>query len=291
MSEKETDYDLLDSGDGRRLERFGALVLDRPAPQAFWKPYLPPAEWAKADGYYHRSSSGGGEWDAKKRLPESWPCHIDGIRYTLKPTGFGHVGVFPEQWDNWRLIERRILARSSDMDVLNVFGYTGAATLVALRAGARVCHLDASKGVVQWAREMAEDNGLSDRSVRWMVEDAAKYLRREFNRGRRYHGILLDPPSFGRGNKGEVWKIEEGVSELLDLTIQLLADDADFLLLSTNSPKFTPLVLANLLSDALGERPGVIEAEEMTNIERHRARRMPNGVTARWLATNGNKTP
>lgn len=290
MSAQPDTYTLLDSGDGRRLERFGEVTLDRPAPQAFWKPALEPGKWAGATGIYHRNNQGGGDWDRTRPLPDSWKGRLQGLDFILKPTGFGHVGLFPEQADNWRLVDSRIRARRGEMEILNVFGYTGAATLVAARAGARVCHVDSSKGVVQWARENAELNGLAGRPIRWLVEDAAKYLKREQSRGRRYHGILLDPPSFGRGNKGEVWKIEEGLSELLGLAVGLLHPEADFLLLSTNSPKFTPLVLQHVLADALSGHGGEIVAQEMTTRESGRGRDMPNGVTARWLASTGSDT-
>ncbi len=207
------------------------------------------------------------------------------LEFTVKLTGFGHIGVFPEQERNWRLMDARIRRAKAGFSVLNLFAYTGAATLVAARAGAEVCHLDAARGIVSWAREMAETNGLADRPVRWMVEDVRKFVLREIRRGRRYRGLVLDPPTYGRGNKGEVWKIEDKLPELLDRCREALHEEPDFVICSTYSPKHTPDVLGNILDDAFGSLPGGrIEAEEM-HIEHADGRRaMPNGATARWLA-------
>ena len=284
MIETQSDYELLDSGDGRRLERFGPYLLARPAPQALWRPRLDRSRWEAADAVYERNSKGGGSWKLQSDLPESWTVGVFGLRFRVRPTGFGHVGLFPEQFDNWHWIDRRIRRAGGEMNVMNLFGYTGAATLVAARAGARICHIDASKGVVAWARENALESGLADKPVRWIVEDALKFLRRERRRGRRYSGLIIDPPTFGRGSKGEVWKIERDLPELLSRCGDVLDRRPDFILLGTYSPKFTPLVLGNMLRDAFGHLNGRIESFEMTIPETGGGRRMPNGVSARWAA-------
>jgi len=282
------DYELIDSGEGRKLERFGAYVLSRPAPQALWRRRERDSVWKRAHGTYERSTGGGGRWEDGSALPESWTVALDGLRFIVRPTGFGHLGLFPEQLENWRFIERRLRAAGGGQ-VMNLFGYTGAATLFAARAGASVCHLDASRGVVDWARENLEQNGMGASSVRWMVEDALKYLRREARRGRRYEGVILDPPAFGRGNKGEVWKIEDDLAELLLAARELLSERPNFVLISTYSPRFTPLTLANAVADAFEGLPGRIEALEMTIPERGGARVLPNGVTVRFLMDSGER--
>lgn len=284
MNREASDYKLIDSGNGMRLERFGPYVLLRPAPMAFWSPRLPESKWENADAVYHRSDSGGGDWEFKNELPERWPVSLAGITFLVKPTGFGHIGVFPEQMKNWDFLAERIAAADHGMSVMNLFGYTGAATLIAARSGAEVCHLDASKGVVQWARDNARENGLEDRPVRWIVEDALKFLKREFKRGRRYHGLIIDPPTYGRGNKGEVWKIERDLPELLKRCREVMDEAADFAILSTYSPKFTPAVLTNLLEEAFGDLGGQVEMNEMSIPETDASRLMPNGATARWAA-------
>lgn len=278
------DYQLIDCGGERRLERFGPYLLDRPAPQAFWRRSLGKEDWEAADAVYQRSSKGGGDWEYRRKLPERWTMEMEGLTLILGATGFGHLGVFPEQLDNWRLMDRRIRAFDGEFELINLFGYTGAAALVASKAGALVTHVDASKGIVAWARENAAANQLHNRPIRWIVEDTVKYLHREHKRGRRYQGLVLDPPTFGRGNKGEVWKIEEDLPELLDACRAVMADDVDFLLLSTYSPKFTPRVLVNVLDDSLGDLGGSIDGAEMILPEQNRGRGMPNGVTANWLA-------
>lgn len=288
MSPQDT-YALLDSGDGARLEQVGPYRFVRPAPQAFWRPALPKAEWERADGIYHRSKDGGGSWEWRRKVPESWPVTLYGLTIPARPTGFGHLGFFAEQEVDWRFLTRA-LAQSrveGPPEVMNLFGYTGLTSLVLARAGAHVCHLDASKGVVAFARENAESAGLGGAPIRWMVEDATKFLQREERRGHRYHGLTLSPPSFGRGSKGEVWKIEEQLPELLSLVRRVLHDEAEFVTLNTNSPKFSPQVLVNLLQDAFGERGGQFAGSEMLQAESSPRRRlMPNGAFAAWWRLN-----
>lgn len=282
--QNDNGYELLDSGFERRLDRFGPYILDRPAPQAFWKPALGEKEWQKADAKFERSSSGGGKWKFLRKLPERWVVEIVGVNMIISPTGFGHVGAFPEQIENLNLIQQRIKSLDHKIEVMNLFGYTGAATLAASKAGAEVCHVDASKGIVNWGRDNAKEAGLSEQPVRWIVEDVIKFLKREIRRGHFYHGLVLDPPTFGRGNKGEVWKIERDLPELLSKCREVIHEKPDFVILSTYSPKFTPHVLGNMLADAFGDLDGEIDSMEMLLAESNRNRKMPNGVTARWLA-------
>jgi len=277
-------YELIDSGFERRLDRFGPYILDRPAPQAFWKPQLSKKHWKNAHAKFERSSSGGGKWKFMKKLPERWIVKIVDFEMIISPTGFGHVGAFPEQTENLRLIQQRIKTLNRKIEVMNLFGYTGAATLAASKAGAELCHVDASKGIVKWGRDNAKQAGLTERPIRWMVEDVIKFLKREIRREHFYHGLVLDPPTFGRGNKGEVWKIESDLPELLLHCREVLHKKPDFVILSTYSPKFTPHVLGNMLDDAFGDLNGTIESTEMLLPETSRNRQMPNGVTARWLA-------
>lgn len=285
--DKQSDYALLDSGEGERLERFGDYLLQRPAPQAFWRKRKPASFWEQRDARYERSSKGGGRWQdsPKKRLPEEWTTRIHDIDILIRPTGFGHVGVFPEQLDNLRFMQQRIRANRCEapLRVMNLFAYTGLATMVCAKEGAEICHLDASKGVVDWAREIALANGLENEPIRWMVEDVQKFVKREIKRGHRYDALILDPPTFGRGNKGEVWKIERDIAELLLLVKQLLSDTPDFVVMSTYSPKFTPMVLRNLLADAFDDLGGEGVGFEMLIEEADGKRAMPNGVTARWV--------
>ncbi|MEK7850263.1 MAG: class I SAM-dependent methyltransferase [Deltaproteobacteria bacterium] len=274
-------YELLDSGRESKLERVGDYILMRPSPQAVWSPSLPEAKWQKADAIYIRSSTGGGEWEFRRRLPERWEIEHSGFKFIIKPTGFGHLGLFPEQGNNWSWIEEKIGSAGRPVSVLNLFAYTGGSTLAAARAGASVCHLDASKGVVDWARENAALSGLGDRPIRWIVDDVEKFVKKEINRSRRYDAIILDPPSFGRGAKGEVWTIEEGLLRLLTGCRELLSDDPRFILLSCHSPGFTPLVLQNLLAEMMKGYIGALSCGEMTILEAT-GRLLPSGAYARW---------
>ena len=274
-------YELLDSGNEKKLERVGEYLLVRPSPQAVWSPSLPEERWQKADATYIRSSTGGGEWEFRRRLPERWEIEHRGFKFIIKPTGFGHLGLFPEQGDSWGWIEEKVRASKRPVSVLNMFAYTGGSTLAAARAGASICHLDASKGVVDWARENAALSGLSDRPIRWIVDDVEKFVKKEITRGRSYDAIILDPPSFGRGAKGEVWKIEEGLLMLLAECRELLSDDPLFILLTCHSPGFTPLVLQNLLAEMMKGYAGMLSCGEMAILEAT-GRLLPSGAYARW---------
>lgn len=246
-----SDYELLDSGSFSKLERFGDWVLQRPSPQAFWAPRRPEL-WSGAHARYERSRQGGGRWVEDDGVPEAWPCRIGEFDLELRRTGFGHIGVFCEQVPFWKWLTSACDGRG--LRVLNLFAYTGGSSLAAARGGAEVTHCDASRGVVQWASENAARNDLPG-SIRWIVDDALKFLRREERRGNSYHGIILDPPSFGRGPKGEVFKLEEGAQELMAAVVAVLDPDPAFLLLSAHTPGLGPIALRNLLEDALAPHP------------------------------------
>lgn len=248
------DYTLLDSGHGRKLERFGPVVLDRPCGQAVWRP-LHPERWGTATASFDRQ--GGLRWQGRERLPESWVIAAAGVRLRLAATDFGHLGVFPETLPLWAWLRASL---QPGMRFLNLFAYSGGATLAAAQAGAEVCHLDASRGMVAWARENAALNGLDEAPIRWIVDDAQVFLRREARRGRRYDAVLLDPPSFGRGRRGELYKIERDVQRTLDLVAEVLAPRPAFVLLTSHTPGFTPQVLQNLLAQSFGA-PGTLGGE------------------------------
>lgn len=282
------DYALLDSGIERKLERVGDYVLDRPAAQAVWSPLLSEPEWDQIDASYERDEKGG-DWEFNGKISRKFTILYDSISFQIKLTDFGHLGLFPEQAENWnwlRRIIRRRLEQTNDanLHVLNLFAYTGGSTLACSQAGAHVVHVDAAKGVVDWARTNAELSHLHQRPIRWLVDDALKFVLREGRRGNRYHGIILDPPSFGRGPKGEVFKIEDDLMPLLAACAELLADDALFFLLSCHTPGFTPTTLHNQVSEVVSGRSGKIEQNEMLIHEEKSGRALPSGVYARWRA-------
>jgi 23S rRNA (cytosine1962-C5)-methyltransferase len=276
MTEK---YALLDSGDQQKLERFGEYIIVRPCSQALWRPALSKDVWDKADAFFSRD--GGNAWKFKKKLPESWQAEVEGVRFKISPTDFGHLGVFPEHSLLWKPMREAIRSRK-EPQVLNLFAYSGGATLAAAQAGAKVCHLDASKGMVAWARENAALNRLTDAPIRWIVDDATKFLQREIKRGVRYDGIILDPPSFGRGSRGEVFKIEQDIHVLLELCRQLLSENPLFLAFTTHTPGMTPIVMGHLLRQKL--KGGRIETGEMI-LPAEKGIEVPAGSFARW--TNG----
>lgn len=249
-------YQLLDSGSEQKLERFGDYVLARPCSQAVWKPSLSPADWKKAHATFTREPAN--KWVGAP-LPASWEVEHQGIRFKLMPTDFGHVGMFPEHGLLWNWMRERL---RPGMQVLNLFAYTGGATLAAAKAGAEVCHVDASKTTVDWARKNCALNNLEKAPIRWIVDDVIKFLSREVRRERFYDGIILDPPTFGRGSKGEVFKIEKDLSEILRLCFSLLSKNPAFVILSSHTPGYTPLVLHHLLKQARDD--GKIEMGELT---------------------------
>ena len=280
------EYVLLDSGNMQRLERLGNYTLIRPALQAVWQPRLTSGEWNRADAIFSRDSEGGGQWEWRHKISRDFDVLFSNLSFHIKLTNFGHLGLFPEQVDNWDWLRTKIRARMAatnnrNLHVLNLFAYTGGSTLAASQAGAHVVHVDAAKGVVDWARKNAEICRLNERPIRWLVDDALKFLKREERRGSKYQGIILDPPSFGRGPKGEVFKIEKDIFELLDSCKALLDRNALFFLYSCHTPGFTPITLSNQIEELFGERKGTLEAGEMVMREAG-GRSMPSGVYARW---------
>ena len=274
---------LLDSGNGKKLEQFGSIILNRPCAQAVWQP-THPEKWENATAKFERID--GLNWTGRSQLPDSWINEIAGVKMKLSATDFGHIGVFPETRESWNWIRTTLKQekekRSQPLKFLNLFAYSGGATLAAAQADAECCHLDASKGMVDWARQNAQINNLQEAPIRWIVDDVIKFLRREVRRGNRYDAILLDPPSFGRGKKGELYKIEESLMLTLDLVHQVLSDDPLFVLLTSHTPGFSPTVLSNLLQQY--NQGGRIEAGEMLLTGAPETMNLPNGTWARWIS-------
>ena len=275
-------YELLDSGDGRKLERFGPVTLSRPCAQAVWAPALPREAWTAADATFDRED--GNRWSGRSRLPPQWTIRIDGTRFRLSSTDFGHLGIFPEQRTQWAWLRRT--ARKGDR-VLNLFAYSGGSSLAPALAGAAVTHLDASRGMVDWAAANARLNGLS--TIRWMVDDAHKFLRREARRGSRYDGIVLDPPSYGRGASGETYVFERDLGTTLSLCRAVLSETPRFLLLSAHTPGCTARVLANVLTQATAGLGDAVESGEMLLEGEPGVLPLPSGAWARWTSS-GEKT-
>lgn len=272
-------YQLIDCGDQRKLERFGEYLLIRPAAAALWKPTLGAEEWKKGDAEFSRE--GGSRWRFRRRLPESWTISIGGLTFKISPTDFGHLGIFPEHGMQIEWMKGIIQKQKKAPSVLNLFAYSGAATLAAAQGGAEVCHLDASKGMVAWARENAELSGLKEAPVRWIVDDVFKFLKREARRGARYDGIIFDPPSFGRGASGECFKIERDIVKLLEACRAVLSEDPLFVIFSSHSPGMTPLVMRQLLKQMMEGDAGAIEEGEMV-ILGDKEQILPSGTYARW---------
>lgn len=270
LADKWTDYEVIDTSDGDKLERWGKYILQRPDPQVIWNTAKGP-EWRRINAHYHRSSKGGGEWEFFD-LPKEWtiryPLPAGKLTFHLKPFSFKHTGLFPEQAANWEWFSSIISeARKSQPDrrikVLNLFAYTGGATVAAAMAGAEVTHVDASKGMVTWAHENAISSGLGDAHIRWLVDDCMKFVEREIRRGNHYDGIIMDPPSYGRGPKGEIWKIEEKIFPLIQDCRKILSDDPLFFLVNSYTTGLQPAVLHYMLSTALKGIPGTVEADEI----------------------------
>ncbi|MCF7817801.1 MAG: class I SAM-dependent methyltransferase [Kiritimatiellales bacterium] len=276
------EYELLDSGNGMKLERFGDEVLERPCAQAVWVPQSPTL-WETASARFDRI--GGHNWAGRGNLSSAWNVEINGVVMKLSATDFGHLGVFPETRELWAWIRATLKAatvkKGRTLRFLNLFAYSGGATLAAAQAGAECCHLDASKGMVEWARENAALNNLQDAPIRWIVDDVIKFLNREVKRGNQYDAVLLDPPSFGRGKKGELYKIEESLMTTLDLVNQVLTDDPSFVLLTSHTPGFSPIVLSNLLRQY--HDGGAVECGEMLLSGKPGVMDLPNGNWARWI--------
>ena len=277
------DYEVIDTSCGEKLERWGRYILLRPDPQVIWKTEKNVPEWNRLNGHYHRSSKGGGEWEFFK-LPEEWTISYRELNFRLKPFSFKHTGLFPEQAVNWDWCSERIREAGRPVKVLNLFAYTGGATLAAASAGASVTHVDASKGMVTWAKENAHSSGLSDAPIRWLVDDCVKFVEREIRRGNKYDGIIMDPPSYGRGPKGEIWKIEESIYPFVELAAQLLSDDALFFLINSYTTGLQPAVLSYMLSAVIQKKlGGEVQSSEIGLPVSSNGLVLPCGATGRWF--------
>lgn len=276
------DYELIDTSEGERLERWGDIVLIRPDPQVIWKTPRTNPLWKKADARYIRSSEGGGHWEYRRQLPEFWNIKYGGLTFKITPTGFKHTGLFPEQAVNWDMMEEKIKEAGRPVKVLNLFAYTGGATLAAAAAGASVCHVDAAKGMVKWARENADFSGLSDRPVRWLVDDCGKFLEREIRRESKYDAVILDPPSYGRGPGGEVWKLEDQIYGLLELVSKVLSDRPLFILLNSYTTGLSASTMAYVLGATMKGFDGKVSADEIGLPVTETGMVLPCGSSAIW---------
>lgn len=278
------EYELLDSGDGEKLERFGQYKVIRPEPKAIWQKEYPTV-WQKVDARYLRSNTGGGNWKFFRPLT-NWKVQWENIHFHLKPTGFKHVGIFPEQLPIWQILKKTIPSRINDCSVLNLFGYTGAATLVAAQGGAKVTHLDASKETITWARDNAVLSHLETKPIRWIVDDAITFVKREVRRMKKYDGIIIDPPKFGRGANGEVWKLDRDLSKLVELCTQLMSNKPLFYIINTYTTDLSSLSLANMLQQKFHRFPGKVDYGELALQGKNSSLILPCSIFASWLSTN-----
>ncbi len=280
------DYELLDCGDGEKLERWNRQILVRPDPQAIWEAPRRNSAWEHPDARYLRSSTGGGRWERKK-LPEQWQVRYKELTFHVKPMNFKHTGLFPEQAVNWDFAMQQIRRAGRPIRVLNLFAYTGAATVACAAAGASVCHVDAAKGMVAWAKDNARASHLEDAPVRWIVDDCAKFVEREIRRGKRYDAIIMDPPSYGRGPSGEVWKLEQNLFPFVKLCAGVLSDDPLFIILNSYTTGLAPSVLSYILNLLVCEKyGGHTECAELGLPVTETGMALPCGATGRWIAGN-----
>lgn len=284
LAENWKDYEVLDTSNGEKLERWGKYQLVRPDPQVIWNTDKKLPGWRKPNGHYHRSNKGGGEWEFHS-LPEEWTISYNSLTFHLKPFSFKHTGLFPEQAANWDWFSKLIRESGREIKVLNLFAYTGGATISAAAAGASVTHVDASKGMVTWAKENAVSSGLADASIRWLVDDCVKFVQREIRRGNKYDAIIMDPPSYGRGPKGEIWKIEESIYPFIELCSQILSDNPLFFLINSYTTGLQPAVLSYMLHTVLDPiHKGKIEADEVGLPVSSNGLVLPCGASGRWTA-------
>ena len=277
------DYQLLDTSSGERLERWGDYILIRPDPQVIWNTPRTRKEWEQKNGHYHRSRQGGGQWEFF-HLPKQWSIQYKDLTFHLKPFHFKHTGLFPEQTMNWDWFSEKIRHAGRKIKVLNLFAYTGGATLSAAAAGASVTHVDASKGMVTWAKENAAASGLKDAPIRWLVDDCIKFVEREIRRGNQYDAIIMDPPSYGRGPKGEIWKLEDSVFSFITLCTRLLGPRPLFFLINSYTTGLAPAVLTYMLSTALKDRDGHVTSQEIGLPVSSSGLILPCGASGRWEA-------
>ncbi len=283
IAENWKDYEIIDTSAGEKLERWGKYLLVRPDPQVIWSTPKDHSGWKKRNGHYHRSNKGGGEWEFFD-LPEEWSIRYGELTFRLKPFSFKHTGLFPEQAANWDWFSKLIRDAGRPVKVLNLFAYTGGATLSAAKAGASVTHVDASKGMVNWAKENAVSSHLADAPIRWLVDDCVKFVEREIRRGNHYDAVIMDPPSYGRGPGGEVWKMEESIFPFLTLVSQLLSDRPLFVLLNSYTTGLQPAVLSYMMNTVFTNRlGGRVEAEEIGLPVTKSSLVLPCGASGRWI--------
>lgn len=277
------DYEILECGDGMKKERWGDVILVRPDPQVIWPRASP--NWGQYDAYYHRSAKGGGDWEFQRKLPDSWIIRYKDRRFKIRPTNFKHTGLFPEQAVNWDWFSNIISKSETPLKVLNLFGYTGGATIAAAAAGAEVCHVDAAKGMVAWCRENAALSNLTDAPIRYIVDDCVKFVEREIRRGNTYHGIIMDPPSYGRGAKGEVWEFNKDLYSLLQKCAKIFDKQGLFFLVNAYTTGVSPTVVGNLLRESFSKFSGKITSGEIGIPMSKSQNTLPCGLYARWQRT------
>ena len=282
LSNKWVDFELIDCSGGEKLERWGEHILIRPDPQAIWDTPRKNALWKTPSARYSRSSSGGGKWE-KHGLPDSWQIHYGKLKFNVKPMNFKHTGIFPEQADNWDYITEKITESRRPINLLNLFAYTGGATVAAAAAGASVCHVDAARGMVSWARENVRISGLEDKPVRWIVDDCVKFVQREIKRGKRYDAIIMDPPSYGRGPSGEIWKIEDNIFNFVSLCAEVLSDNPLFVIINSYTTGLSPMTLTYICESVFTRKfGGRAESRELGLPVTDSGLVLPCGAACRW---------
>ena len=278
-----SDYEIIDTSGGEKLERWKDTVLIRPDPQIIWNTPKKNPLWKKADAVYHRSDKGGGQWEYNKKIKDSWTVSYKNLSFIIRPTGFKHTGLFPEQAVNWDFFTDIISKEKREINVLNLFAYTGGATLACAAAGAKVCHVDASKGMVSWARENAAASGLTDKPIRWIVDDCEKFVAREIRRGNKYDAVIMDPPSYGRGPNGEVWKLEEKVYDMVSLCSNVLSDNPLFFVINSYTTGLSPSVMEYMLGvTVMPKYKGELSCSEIGIKVTESGYNLPCGSTAIW---------
>ena len=282
IAKKWQDYEILDMANGEKLERWGEYTLIRPDPQIIWKEKSFPKKWNKVEAIYNRSKTGGGNWNFKTKLPKAWQVKYKNLTFNIKPMGFKHTGLFPEQAVNWDWMINKIKEAKRPVKVLNLFAYTGGATVACLSEGASVCHVDSSKGMVAWAKENVASSGLKESKVRYIVDDVVKFVQREIRRGNKYDAIIMDPPSYGRGTSGEVWQFENNISDLIKLCTEVLSEKPLFFLINSYTTGISSEVLANLLKINLKSYQGKITAGEVGLPMKNSELVLPCGIFGRW---------
>ena len=277
------DYEILDMANGEKLERWGNITLIRPDPQIIWKEKSFPEKWKNANAKYNRSNTGGGNWNFIKPLPKSWQIKYKDLTFNIKPMGFKHTGIFPEQAVNWDWMMNKIRNSNREIKVLNLFAYTGGASVACLKAGASVCHVDSSKGMCEWAKENVASSGLRERPIRFLIDDVVKFVNREIRRGNKYDGIIMDPPSYGRGANGEVWKFEENIADLVELCMNVLSDEPLFFLINSYTTGISSQVLENLLRINIPKKVGGKYSHGEVGLPMTNSKLiLPCGIYGRW---------